>query len=304
MLLLVRGTFIFSMIQCRSWRPGRRLLLSPCRQSGGGRVRHAHLYLTRRAIQSQNVDKIKKLQASSVAGAGVDDEHDEMLIDIDDVLKDVHNASSNGLVSVVFDQHSPLVVGEEELSFDEWKKISFMEDVADGAAPAAPQSDDLLGIRDDGGSGNLDQEGGEQDKPIKSAYTAEQGFKEVTVTELHEHWIDANGDTGKGMTSDGSDLSSSTPSAFDVLIDVRTTSEYQKERIEGSVSIPMDNISEQVKTGEMDIYRGKRIALLCKSGMRSMQASVRLSRLFGFKDVYSVVGGIEEWKNVGYPVKV
>ena len=87
--------------------------------------------------------------------------------------------------------------------------------------------------------------------------------------------------------------------AFDAVIDVRTPQEYAAGCIPGSVNVPMERLSEMVKAGELDIYRGRRVAMVCGSGLRSAQATVRLSRLFGFGGVHNVAGGIIAWTESG-----
>lgn len=53
----------------------------------------------------------------------------------------------------------------------------------------------------------------------------------------------------------------------------------------------------------MDSVKQKTVAVICASGGRSAQATVRLSRVFGFPDVVNVVGGTSEWISSGFPIE-
>ncbi len=75
------------------------------------------------------------------------------------------------------------------------------------------------------------------------------------------------------------------------LIDVRTEEEYESGHIKGSVNIPVDSLES--KLGK--VARDKKIIVYCKLGSRSRRAAKILVDN-GFKEVYNMVGGIEEWK--------
>ena len=113
---------------------------------------------------------------------------------------------------------------------------------------------------------------------MQSAYSPEQGFKEMSVADL-----------GKAM------MSAEPP----VLIDVRSEAEFKESSISGAVNVPMEDLSQLVKSGGLDKYRGKKIAMICGSGVRSMQATVRLSKLFAFNQVFNVAGGMIAWTESG-----
>jgi rhodanese-related sulfurtransferase len=84
------------------------------------------------------------------------------------------------------------------------------------------------------------------------------------------------------------------------LIDVRELDEWQDVHIPRALHIPKDfiaaNILKQIPDQSRPIY------LHCRSGARSLHAANSLLEM-GYKDVYSVDGGIIAWKEAGYPTK-
>jgi len=79
------------------------------------------------------------------------------------------------------------------------------------------------------------------------------------------------------------------------LIDVRTMPEYKVEHINPcrNIDIREKDFVEKVKYLDKDrIY-----VLYCRSGNRSIKAAVKLNKL-GFKNVFSLKGGIEAWGGV------
>ncbi|MCL4378458.1 MAG: rhodanese-like domain-containing protein [Actinobacteria bacterium] len=81
------------------------------------------------------------------------------------------------------------------------------------------------------------------------------------------------------------------------VIDVRTKEEYLQGHLGGAVLIPVDEIKNRLK----EIPKDKPLIVYCKSGVRSMQAAnILVSN--GFKAVYNMTGGIDEWQKEGYPV--
>lgn len=82
-----------------------------------------------------------------------------------------------------------------------------------------------------------------------------------------------------------------------VLIDVRDTHEYEDCRIKGSVNAPLDRISEKVETG-----KGKMAVFYCRLGARSAKACA-IAEGMGFKEVFTMKGGITAWFNTGRPLE-
>ena len=73
-----------------------------------------------------------------------------------------------------------------------------------------------------------------------------------------------------------------------VLIDVRTSDEYNREHIPNAVNIPLD----QIDTIGYD--KETKIIVYCQSGTRSRQAVQALVNM-GYKNLYDLDGGLLNW---------
>jgi len=90
----------------------------------------------------------------------------------------------------------------------------------------------------------------------------------------------------------------------EVLIDIREPEETSLGMIEGAVAIPRGVLEMKLcehplvkgKQNALQILEDKTIYLYCRSGARSALAAKSLSQM-GFKNVYSLAGGINEWNN-------
>jgi len=81
------------------------------------------------------------------------------------------------------------------------------------------------------------------------------------------------------------------------LIDVRTAPEFNSESIDAKChNIPLNNISKLTLPKESEII------LVCASGNRSSRARDTLVEQ-GFTNVYSLDGGIADWKANQLPIK-
>lgn len=77
-----------------------------------------------------------------------------------------------------------------------------------------------------------------------------------------------------------------------VLIDVRSQQEHDERHIEGSILIPMDEISAKIE--EQVAEKDKPIIVYCRSGRRSAIAAEELIKM-GYTKVYDL-GSIDAWK--------
>ena len=75
-----------------------------------------------------------------------------------------------------------------------------------------------------------------------------------------------------------------------VLIDVREPEEYEASHIPGAILIPLREL--EVRHGEIE--KDRKIIAYCRSGRRSMGGAILLCGL-GFKDVYTMDGGMLDW---------
>lgn len=81
------------------------------------------------------------------------------------------------------------------------------------------------------------------------------------------------------------------------LVDVRTAKEHSKQRVEGALWIPINELTE--RRGELP--DDKRLLFICTVGMRSDLAA-EYAAAFGFEPqrLYSVKdGGVKEWLALG-----
>ena len=74
------------------------------------------------------------------------------------------------------------------------------------------------------------------------------------------------------------------------LLDVREPFEFTHGHIEGSVTIPLNQIPQRLREIDME----QEVVLICHHGMRSMQAANFLSQV-GYKQISNLVGGIDAW---------
>jgi rhodanese-related sulfurtransferase len=80
-----------------------------------------------------------------------------------------------------------------------------------------------------------------------------------------------------------------------VLVDVRPASDFQARRIEGAESWPWESIIEAASTGSApEKYQGKRLFLICESGISSAFAAKSLI-VAGTPEVWNVEGGFQSW---------
>ena len=94
------------------------------------------------------------------------------------------------------------------------------------------------------------------------------------------------------QTIDIQELKSSVSKAIYSLIDVRKKSEFEKERIPGSVNIPLEEMNGRLK----ELNRANYYAIYCAGGYRSMIAASILKKN-GFKHILNIRGGINSIKN-------
>ena len=77
-----------------------------------------------------------------------------------------------------------------------------------------------------------------------------------------------------------------------VLVDVREPYEVEICNIKGSLFIPMNEIPQNIE----QLDKGKKYAVMCHSGVRSLYVSNYLNSL-GYSTL-NVTGGIERWATV------
>jgi rhodanese-related sulfurtransferase len=81
-----------------------------------------------------------------------------------------------------------------------------------------------------------------------------------------------------------------------VIIDVRTSTEYNEEHLPNALNIDLNTEDMRNQVSKLD--KSKKYLLYCRSGQRSQIASNIFIEL-GINKVYLLKGGIEAWKDAG-----
>ena len=80
-----------------------------------------------------------------------------------------------------------------------------------------------------------------------------------------------------------------------VLIDVRTPAEFEKNTLDGAININVLDGTFSKKVNQLD--KTKTYLLFGATGMRSMRAARTMAEA-GFKNIYSLTGGLGAWDRV------
>jgi rhodanese-related sulfurtransferase len=80
------------------------------------------------------------------------------------------------------------------------------------------------------------------------------------------------------------------------VLDVRDHHEWQEGHVSGATHLSLASLPARI--GEID--RGRRVAVICRSGNRSA-AATRLLRTHGV-DAINVAGGMVAWERHGLPI--
>lgn len=82
------------------------------------------------------------------------------------------------------------------------------------------------------------------------------------------------------------------------VLDVRTQEEWNEYHAPNTTLIPLDQLPARLN----EVPHDRQIVVVCRSGNRSQQGrDILLSA--GFKQVTSMTGGLNEWRNSGYPIE-
>ena len=77
-----------------------------------------------------------------------------------------------------------------------------------------------------------------------------------------------------------------------LLIDIRESNELETSSIDGALHIPMGDIASRIN--ELDVDEDTTIAILCRSGKRSLKVALYMHKQ-GLAGTRSVAGGINWW---------
>lgn len=84
-----------------------------------------------------------------------------------------------------------------------------------------------------------------------------------------------------------------------ILIDIREESEWNEKRIPNSIYIGKGIIEREIEETIPDV--DVKIVLYCGGGYRSVLSADNLLKM-GYKNVYSMIGGITEWEEKSLPI--
>jgi len=85
-----------------------------------------------------------------------------------------------------------------------------------------------------------------------------------------------------------------------LLVDVRSSPEYQQAHVSGSLLIPVQELQSQAAS--LKKHESKEIFVICHSGSRSLTAQRILTNM-GFEQVTNVIGGVSRWHQEGLPLE-
>jgi rhodanese-related sulfurtransferase len=81
-----------------------------------------------------------------------------------------------------------------------------------------------------------------------------------------------------------------------VILDVRTTPEFDSGHLEGAINIPVEELSQRLS----ELNQKDELLVYCRTGNRSTTA-VRILRENGYDRIYHMDGGITAWNAAGFP---
>jgi rhodanese-related sulfurtransferase len=84
-----------------------------------------------------------------------------------------------------------------------------------------------------------------------------------------------------------------------VIIDVRDSKDFAAGHMRDARNIPMKELAK--RTGELDRFKSKAVIVVCNAGVQSGRASSLLKKA-GFKEVFSLNGGMAAWQSQGLPI--
>ncbi len=84
-----------------------------------------------------------------------------------------------------------------------------------------------------------------------------------------------------------------------VIVDLRAPNQYKDGHIAGARNVPSDQIADGAKA--LEKLRGKTLIMCCDTGTTA-GAAVRTLTRAGFKNVFSLRGGLAAWRHENLPV--
>lgn len=85
-----------------------------------------------------------------------------------------------------------------------------------------------------------------------------------------------------------------------VVVDIRTIDEFGRGHLAGAHNLIMSQIQEN-NLGQVEKHKDDPIIVVCETGM-SANAAARALHKHGFKRVYTLAGGMAQWRTDNLPV--
>lgn len=85
-----------------------------------------------------------------------------------------------------------------------------------------------------------------------------------------------------------------------LLLDVREAGDYAAGRIPNAVHVPLKELG--ARSGELSRHANRPVIAYCDRGVRSRSA-VRALTKAGFKEVFTLHGGLHAWSEAGMPLE-
>lgn len=84
-----------------------------------------------------------------------------------------------------------------------------------------------------------------------------------------------------------------------VIVDVREPAAYAAGHLRDAKNIPLKELPNRI--GELDKFKSKAVIAVCQAGVQSAKAAAQLKKA-GFKEAFSLDGGVAAWQAQGLPV--
>jgi rhodanese-related sulfurtransferase len=110
--------------------------------------------------------------------------------------------------------------------------------------------------------------------------------------------LDAENDAGGVIEVTPSDAHRAALEGNAVIVDVRESDEFRRERIDGAVNVPLSAMGAERVASAVEGREPDAVILHCQSGVRSADAAKRLLG-DGWPAVRHIAGGLGAWKKAG-----
>ena len=84
-----------------------------------------------------------------------------------------------------------------------------------------------------------------------------------------------------------------------LIVDLRTTAEYQTGHIKGAKNAPLKGFESDVE--KFSAYKNKPVLIYCNSGNTAVRA-IKILKNAGYEKVSNLEGGIAAWKEANMPL--